>query len=238
MLSKLIDKSRKKIMSFMSNFLPNESIEKSKRKWNRLAKDNAMYYVVSKKGKSINENDFLESGKENYEEHIAQDEILKQKLNHFHDKKVLNIGCGVGRLEEQMSPNFQKVCGIDISEEMINRAKERLSNHNNVELLATDGASFPFGDDFFDFIFSYIVFQHMPSKDVVKKNFEEIFRTLNKNGVAKIQIRGGHQPYKWQWFYGPVFEEQEAVDMVKSVGFNVLKTKDPDKKRFWLWLEK
>ncbi|MCB9805872.1 class I SAM-dependent methyltransferase [Candidatus Nomurabacteria bacterium] len=194
--------------------------------------------LLVKKRFCIDEKQFKEIGDENYKEHIENDDIVKSKLGNFSDKKVLNIGCGVGRLEECMPPHFGNVYGIDISEVMVEKAKERLSQLHNVVVQATDGVSFPFNDEFFDFIFSYIVFQHMPSKEVVKKNFEEIFRSLKKGGVAKIQIRGGHQPFKWQWFYGPVFKEQEAIDMVKSVGFNVLKTQDPDKKRFWLWLEK
>lgn len=238
MLSNLINKIRNFFLSIISKLFPEESIEKSKNKWNKLAKDNAMYYVVSKKGRGIDEGQFKETGEENYNEHIAQDDIVTQKLGNFSDKKVLNIGCGVGRLEECMSPHFDKVFGVDISEIMVEKAKERLSGLSNVEVVATDGMSFPYNQDYFDFIFSYIVFQHMPSKDVVKKNFEEIYRTLKKGGVAKIQIRGGHQPYKWQWFYGPVFKEKEAIEMVEGIGFKVLKTKDPQAKRFWLWLEK
>ena len=38
--------------------------------------------------------------------------------------------------------------------------------------------------------FSFIVFQHMPNKKVVGKNFEEIKRVLKNNGIAKIQVRG------------------------------------------------
>lgn len=233
-----LKKTATAIASLISNKLPDETIERSKKKWNKLAEDNARYYVVSRKGKKITENDFNETGEQNYNELVATDALVKDKLGEFSDKTALDIGCGIGRLEQFFAPDFKKVHGIDISEEMIQQARKRLSSFRNVEIWATDGKTYPFGKDTFDFIFSYLVFQHMPSRAVVEQNFKEIFRVLKPEGVAKIQIRGGHTPFKWQWFYGPSWNEKQAREMVEAIGFKVFKTEGAGTKRFWLWLGK
>lgn len=238
MLFKVLKQSRDKLCCWLNWFIPNESINESKRKWNKLAQENARYYVVSKQGKGINEEEFRQTGLANYQDLIKNDFEIKARLNNFSNKKVLNIGCGIGRLEEFMSPDFGEVYGIDISESMINQAKERLAKLPNVKLFATDGLSYPFDDNFFDLIFSYIVFQHMPSREIVEQNFREIYRTLKTSGITKIQIRSGHQPFKWQWFYGPAWKKDEAVAMVEKIGFRVLRTNGEETKRFWLWLTK
>jgi len=220
----------------VSVFFPDETIEKSKIKWNKLARENARYYVVSKKGKNIEEEDFRDIGKESYRKLILEDKIITKELGQFSDKIVLDIGCGIGRLEEFFARDFKEVHGIDISEEMVSKAKNRLASFNNVYLKATDGVTYPFENETFDFIFSYIVFQHMPSREVIEKNFMEVFRVLKPGAVAKIQIRGGNAPLKWKWFYGPSWSKDEALKMVKNIGFKTIKTEGEKTKLFWLWL--
>ena len=238
MFNKYLKKISSKIKTLISSFIPDETIESSKKKWNKLATENAMYHVVSRKGKEIDEEQFKHTGLLNYKEHIEEDELLKSKLGNFSNKKILNIGCGVGRLEEFMSKDFEEVYGVDISEVMVEQSRKRLSDKKNVKFFATDGVSLPFEDGFFDLIFSYIVFQHMPNKDVVESNFKEISRTLKEDAIAKIQIRGGHQPYKWQWFYGPVFSYKNIKEVLDRSNLNLIKHEGEHTKRFWVWVEK
>jgi len=238
MSNKILNQLSLGVKRIVSSIFPDESITHSKNKWNKLAEENPRYYVVSRKGRDITESDFQEVGRKNYEELISGDITLKERLVNFNNKKVLDIGCGLGRLEEFFSPNFKEVYGVDISEQMVEQAKERLKKYRNIHLSSTDGITLPFDKGFFDFVFSYLVFQHMPSREVVEKNFIEVFRVLKENGIAKIQIRGGHTPFKWQWFYGPSWSEEKAVKMVEKIGFRVLKTEGENTKRFWLWLTK
>ncbi|MDP3962363.1 MAG: class I SAM-dependent methyltransferase [bacterium] len=238
MLTKKIKRTLSKVADFFSKRLPDQNIKKSKKKWNKLASENARYYVVSRKGRDINEDEFKESGKENYVQYVASDPLLKGKLVSFSDKTVLNIGCGVGRLEEFFATDFRNVHGVDISGEMVARARKRLAQQSNVQFQETNGISLPFPDNFFDFVFSYLVFQHMPSRAVVEKNLLEVFRVLKPGMMAKIQVRGGHTPFKWQWFYGPSWNKEQALALVTKIGFRVLKMEGEGTKRFWIWLEK
>lgn len=227
-------------LSFIEKIIPNRSISSSKKLWNKLADENHRYYIVSKKGRGIDSEEFRKTGLENYNDIIKSDAFLLDELGFYNGKKVLEIGCGIGRMTEFFANDFEDAYGIDISEKMIEEGKKYLAhlNSNKIHLIATDGVNYPFENNFFDLVFSYIVFQHMPSKEVVKKNLEEVFRVLNPNGIAKIQLRGGSQPHKWKWYYGPSFSLSEATEIMNEIGFKILKTEGEETKRFWLWLEK
>jgi len=219
-------------------FLPDKSIIESKKEWNILADENAKYYIVSKKGRKINEAEFRQTGEENYNELIRKDALLHEHLGSFSDKKVLDIGCGTGRLMEFFARDFESVDGIDISDVMVERGRERLKDLKNVRFTVGDGVSYPFPDNSFDLVFSYIVFQHMPSEEVVQKNFEEVRRVLKPTGIAKIQIRGNQPVRKGTWFYGPSFDNKKARDLMDVTKLTILKEGNDSVKRFFLWLKK
>jgi SAM-dependent methyltransferase len=222
----------------IEKFFPEEDISVSKNKWNKLAEKNPRFYIVSRVGEEISEEQFKKIGQENYQDLVLNDDLLKKHLINFHDKVVLDIGCGIGRLTELFASDFKEVYGVDISEEMIRQGKERLSGLKNIHLYTNDGLNYSFENNFFDFIFSFVVFHHMPNKEVVEQNLKEIYRTLKKDGVAKIQIRGGRQPYRWRWYHGKSFKKDEALQMLQKIGFKVLKTEGENTKLFWLWLTK
>ena len=222
---------------FFNYFLPDETVRESKRKWNRLAQKNARYFVMTDYGEKIDEETFRTSGQRDYDRFIEKDGFLKEALGPFGDKKVLEIGCGIGRVTESLSNNFGEVCGIDISEAMIERGKKRLNNKNNVHLAATDGFTFHFPDSTFDLVFSFIVFQHMPDVSTVRKNLEEITRVLKSNGIAKIQLRGLPTSKK-NWFYGPAFARRNAEKLIAGLPLSIIKDEGENQRYFWLWLKK
>lgn len=226
------------VKRLLEKFWPEETIGASKEKWNNLAKANSRFVIASRLGEGINEAQFKAMGAENYRDTVSSDQFLREKLGDFSSKEVLEIGCGTGRMTEYLARDFKTVTGIDIAEEMVAQGEKRLAHLPNVTLLATDGLHYPFSDNQFDFVFSFIVFQHMPNKETVRQNLKEVRRVLKSGQIAKIQIRGGHQPFRWQWFHGPAFKKTEAISMVQGLGFKVLKTSGEGSKLFWLWLTK
>lgn len=215
---------------------PTETIIHSQNKWYDLARKNARYYVLSNQGEKISEEDFRAAGRRDYQKYIACDEVLRIKLSPFSGGKVLEIGAGIGRITEFIAEEFKEVCAIDISAEMVARGKKRLRSFSNVQYIATDGISYPFPQNSFDFAFSFIVFQHMPSVDVIQKNFHEISRVLKPGGIAKIQLRG--VPTKrTEWFYGPAFTS-ESLASITGAHLSVIKTEGVGTKYYWVWLER
>lgn len=222
----------RKIIYFFSR---KEIIQESKKKWDNLAKENARYFILSNK-ESENEEGFKKAGEKDYNEFILNDQIIKERFI-GRDKIVLEIGCGIGRMTEFFVKDFKKIYGVDISEEMIKKGKERLAGINNIELLETDGVHLPLADNSMDLIFSYIVFQHMPSYEVVEKMFREIKRILKKDGLFKVQLRG--TPAKrGVWYYGVDYNIDSAKKLIDKIGFNLIRYDGAKTKYFWLWLKK
>lgn len=214
-----------------------EKIIESKSKWNELARENARYYILTNKSISDSETSFRLSGEQDVKNNFLDDEIIRNIIGYDKKSKALEIGCGIGRLSEFIAPHVNKLYGVDISEEMISRAKDRLNQQKNIIFMATDGASFPIDNESVDVVLSFIVFQHMPSVKIIRKNIEEISRVLKTGGVAKIQLRG-IPVSKSNWYYGPSFNEAGVEKLVKGTSLKVLKSEGAGQKYFWVWLKK
>lgn len=102
--------------------------------------------------------------------------------------RLLEIGCGCGRMLRHLAEIFGEVVGVDVSGEMIRQARERLSGVGNVQLYETSGVDFSdLPDEHFDLILSAYVFQHVPSAAVIQSNLDEAWRVLKRGGVFKFQ---------------------------------------------------
>jgi SAM-dependent methyltransferase len=105
--------------------------------------------------------------------------------------RALEIGCGPGRVMLPMSLRFVEIHGVDISEEMIRLARERLASAPNAHVQVNSGADLgAFADDWFDFVYSYAVFQHIPSLEIVLGYLRETHRVLKPGGLVRCQING------------------------------------------------
>ncbi len=80
---------------------------------------------------------------------------------------VLNIGCGVGRVEKYLAPRVREMWSIDVSGEMIRRAEKRLAGLSNVRLREVGNREFlsSFGAETMDVVFSFLVLQHIERED-------------------------------------------------------------------------
>lgn len=212
-----------------------ESLSESKAKWNRFGTENPRYFVFTKQGESINEASFRTEGERDYKTLVAGDPFLQQQL--ASKERVLEIGCGAGRITEFFAKDFGEVWGIDISESMIKEAQHRLRSLSNMRLLATDGTTIPAPADYFDLVFSFIVFQHMPSEAVVRRNMEEIARVLKPGGVAKIQLRGVPIARSSE-FYGPSFDAAGVARLFAGLPLVLLKEEGAGQKYYWITFNK
>jgi SAM-dependent methyltransferase len=100
------------------------------------------------------------------QECLASGEDVVALLDHLDavgpDMVTLHIGSGLGRVEYHLSRRVRRCYGIDISSSMVKRARV-LVPAANVEFLEGDGATLAAWDDgFFDLIYSFFVFQHLP----------------------------------------------------------------------------
>jgi len=109
------------------------------------------------------------------------------------DKRMLEVGCGVGRMTFALAKRFGTVEAIDISGEMIKRAKELQTRLGigNVRFRVGDGKDLTvYPDESLDFAFSYIVFRRIPEISIILNCVREIGRVLKKGGLFRFQLNG------------------------------------------------
>ena len=78
----------------------------------------------------------------------------------YNPKRVLDLGCGTGEAEEILCGYFDEIIGIDSSEGMIDEAKRK--SIPNCEFKQADVRELPFPDKYFDLVFSFCLFHHLP----------------------------------------------------------------------------
>ena len=122
--------------------------------------------------------DFFKSGYD-YLDNILRN-VRKYITPDFVPRKAMDFGCGVGRLVIPLAEVAEHVVGVDVSDSMLREAKRNCSSRSlkNVSLLKSDDELSMIEDEY-DFIHSYIVFQHIP----VKRG-ERIFRNLLEHLAA------------------------------------------------------
>ena len=154
--------------------------------WDRRARENAQHFIAC--GHSESDEVFWASGRRDLDQLILHDVILDAAA------RALEIGCGMGRILKPLSERIEKAFGVDISAEMIARARQGLAGCGNIEVFVTRGRLDDFEDASLDFVYSFIVFQHIPTKKAVKRYLLEAARVLKGKGVFRFQVDGRPRP--------------------------------------------
>src|SRR5262249_48634809 len=159
-------------------------LERMRADWNERAGEDANYYLAfGKRGQE--EEEFFATASDVMP--ALEPELKRLRSRH----SALEIGCGPGRLMRPLSRYFGEIHGIDVSDEMIRLARERLRGVPNAHPHHGSGSDLSrFADQTFDFVYSYAVFQHIPSRDVVFGYLREAWRVLQPGGVLRCQING------------------------------------------------
>ncbi|RKY84731.1 hypothetical protein DRQ09_08195 [candidate division KSB1 bacterium] len=163
-----------------------------------------------------------------FEEAGKKDADFLMKLGLINEKsKVLDVGCGIGRVEKYLSDFVDEVYGIDISEVMISKAKRNVDK-KNVYFYVNDGSDLKmFDNDFFDFAFSFFVFQHI-SRKVAVSYIKEIFRVLKEKGkfLCQFQYKDEDNDVKDPDENHPwgirLYSEKEIRELAKKGNFKLL----------------
>jgi SAM-dependent methyltransferase len=101
------------------------------------------------------------------------------------ERRTLEIGCGIGRMQAALSPRVAEAWGIDVSPKMIEVARKRCEGFPNVRFSVCSGfdlAGLP--DEGFDLVFAVDSFPyiHQAGRKVVEMHFQEAARVLRPEG--------------------------------------------------------
>ncbi len=185
--------------------------------WEIRARENAPFYICTTAAESPEA--FAASGEKDLAEQVLDG------LPVARDWRVLEIGCGIGRLAKPLSARVGRVVGVDLSEEMIRRGREYCADRPNVELHRTDGSLAFLEAGSFDFVFSHIVFQHVPRKAYVERYLRDAHRLLKPGGILRVQVDGRSRQFFRRWvadsWSGVVFSERDLKRRLERVGLRV-----------------
>src|SRR5258708_6848057 len=152
----------------MSTTSPHLSVTpKMRPEWAHRASESARYYIATGQAEWSDE-EFFESGRENVRREILTDTINICQGRDPKQMKVLEIGCGSGRITRALAETFGEIYAVDISGEMVAQARRALGDLSNVHVFQNNGMDLSVLSAVeVDFAFTYIVFQHIPSREVI-----------------------------------------------------------------------
>ncbi len=156
--------------------------------WNDLAEIDPLWAIASEPDKAFNKwdiNEFFESGREYIDEALA---IVQDSGITLNKGTVLDFGCGVGRLTQILAEEFDTCYGVDISPRMIKLANQFNRHGDRCKYILNPESNLSvFDDNFFDFIYTAEVLQHLPT-EFTKSYLGEFIRTLKIDGALVFQI--------------------------------------------------
>lgn len=156
-----------------------------RRSWNLRANDNPFYAIDASRTNWLSD-DFYARGPALVAAFV--DPALARLGTTPPLGRVLEIGCGMGRLFAALSERFAEVWGIDVSDEMVQLGKE------NCRVPATwlvgDGTSLSgVADASIDHVVSFEVLQHVPDIQIFVDYLYEIMRALHPGGTFQLHLR-------------------------------------------------
>lgn len=164
---------------------------------------------------------FYGTGTSNHLEHNDNEDYWNILLKDLKDssiwsgKTALDFGSGMGRNVTNMLGlcDWNRVDGVDISENNINRCKAEYVDqsskwfcNNGIDLSDLDS-------DEYDFIMSTVVLQHIPVHEIRTVLLKEMYRVLKKNGVLSVQMGFGPKKGAKALYFDNMYHAQGTNSM-------------------------
>lgn len=196
---------------------------KMREDWDRRAHVDPKYWVAAT----------AEADDASYEDSAKKDaasllEGLKDRVGP--EARVLDLGCGIGRLAAELAGRFTEVVGVDVSPAMIEVARRLHGDKPGLRFEANSGvdlAALP--DGHFGLVFSYSVLPHIPS-DVLEGYFLEVGRVLEPGGWFRYQfwVGEGHPAAAADTLSIRTYDEASFKRLNEEAGLEVVSTETID----------
>lgn len=133
---------------------------------------------------------------------------------------VGDLGCGTGQLTALVAPHVAKVIAVDSSPDMLQAARRRLKDLQNVELRNGTLEALPIDDTQLDTALMGLVLHHVPDP---ARALSECARVLESGGRALIIDMLPHDRAEYQQQMGHVwlgFPERQMRKLLAAAGFD------------------
>ena len=136
---------------------------------------------------------------------IATIEILSK----YKFENVLELGCGTGKNTKWLLEKAKKIIGLDFSQEMLNKAKEKINNDKVIFTKADLLKPWEVDNDFADLITSSLTLEHIKDLDFI---FKQAYLKLKTNG--KFFINELH-PFKQYIGSKARYESEKGTEVLE-----------------------
>jgi len=154
-------------------------LEASRQFWDEKARENPYWYVSSAgpyEGRNLAE--FWASGPK-----IWNDLKSASGYQPKPGDRIVEIGCGVGRLTRAIAPEVGSIAAFDLSAEMLAIARKSVEAANASFHRAETPALAEIADSSVDAFVAYCVFQHLPDVEVLRAYLKTAARVLKPGGT-------------------------------------------------------
>jgi SAM-dependent methyltransferase len=165
-------------------------------------------------------------------------ELRRLKAEERGNWRALEIGCGPGRLMRPMSRHFLEIHGVDVSSDLIRQARENLQDIPNARTHEIRGTNLEdFAERSFDFVYSFDLFPHVHSLELVMAFLREIHRVLRPRGLARLQFNGAagtrDSDLPMDQWTGAYFTSNALLEFAQSYDFQVLALEGVSTQSMW-----
>jgi ubiquinone/menaquinone biosynthesis C-methylase UbiE len=176
-------------------------VERQERDWDELAELDPYWAILTAPDKRFggwNSEEFFAIGTI---EIAALIERIERLGHPQHRERALDFGCGLGRITRALAKHFDECVGVDISENMVRRARDLNADVPGASFVVNRANDLVrFDDASFDLVFSTIVLQHVPDRLTIESYIAEFCRVVRHGGLVMFQLPS-HIPviYRTQW---------------------------------------
>jgi SAM-dependent methyltransferase len=158
--------------------------EEMRQFWNERAQEDAFYFVDTRQRyRKPDQARFWEA------DELIEFILAELGVELRPSDRVLEIGCGIGRITRSLAAQTQEVVALDVSDEMLRQARELNPHLANVRWVRGDGVTLPgVESENIDACISVVVLQHVPDPEIALGYVRELGRVLRAGGWAALQI--------------------------------------------------
>jgi len=156
---------------------------------------------------------------------MSDKEYVDKFLEFVEKGKILDVGCGVGNLTKYINDNGFDVIGIDLSQGMLNIAKERFKD---IDFKIMDMTNIELPKNSFDALFVAYSLFYLPS-DKIEGTISGFVELLKEKGKIMFILQEGEgdiiidEPfYPNKKLYINYFTKEEISNLLESFGFKIL----------------